>query len=66
MVNIGVKCERLDIEAESAAVINIWGECEYLEGDLASASVVNLKDLTTQEARINASASTMIDTPKKN
>jgi hypothetical protein len=66
VVNIGVKCERLDIEAESAAVVNIWGECEYLEGDLASASVVNLKDLTTQEARINASESTMIDTPKKN
>ena len=64
VVNLGVQCTKLDVDASSAAVVNIWGECDSLEADFESAAVANLKDLTANNALIEAASAAVIDAPK--
>ena len=49
---MGVDCKKLDIEAESASVVNIWGETEILTAELSTATTVNFKDLEANSANI--------------
>ena len=64
VINLGVECKKLDIEASSAAVVNIWGETDLLTAELSSAAVVNFKDLTADNANIEASSGAIIELPK--